>query len=231
MGCCSGRNELLGVIEQSHEAKVHVQLLMTMEKRESRIIGDKVYFILLIATEHYNVFHYASGRRPGEVSHLEGVTMKMDGVNIIAGVAHAEAIAPALLEVECSWRDVARHFAGGEGKSIYGPPIEAIICGVIFGERHFNSFIGRRSCSARLGEVGVIPSKKRRREPLRFAGPIGVLDDNAHAVATVVIIQITEDPHTGMIHLYNGGNTLCRAKPKYGNMSCVGNGVPIERND
>src|ERR1700677_3020391 len=202
-----------------------------MEERESGIIGDKVYFILLIAAKHHNVFHYASGGRPGEVSQLEGVTMKMDGVNVIAGVAHAEAITLASLEVECSWSHVARHFAGGKGNSVNGPAVEAIICGVILGEGHFNGFIGRWGRGARLGEVRVIPSKAQRREPLRFAGAVGVFDDRTHAVATVVIIQVAENPHAGMIHFYNSGNTLCRAKPKHGNMDGIGNRIPVERNN
>ena len=43
---------LLDVIKKSHEAEIHVELLVAVEEREARIVGDEVHFRFLIATEH-----------------------------------------------------------------------------------------------------------------------------------------------------------------------------------
>jgi hypothetical protein len=43
------------VVEKCHEPKVHVQLLMAVKERHSRIIGDEVEFDLLEATKHHDV--------------------------------------------------------------------------------------------------------------------------------------------------------------------------------
>src|SRR5271157_6649462 len=87
------------VIEQGHESKVHVELLVAMKKRESGIIRCKADFHFLVSADHHNVFHHPRQRFPGNPGELERVTMKMDGRNIIASVAHAEAIALALAEM------------------------------------------------------------------------------------------------------------------------------------
>lgn len=59
----------LRVVEQSHESKIHVKLLMTMEQCESRIIRHKIEVCLLIASEHHHIFHHPGhgfARHPGE---------------------------------------------------------------------------------------------------------------------------------------------------------------------
>ena len=53
------KNSGLGVLEQSHEPKIHVQLLMTVEERKSGVIGDKINFNFLIASYHHHILHYA----------------------------------------------------------------------------------------------------------------------------------------------------------------------------
>jgi hypothetical protein len=46
----------LRVFEERHEAKIHVQLLVTVEKRRPRIVSHEVKFKLLKSAQHYYVF-------------------------------------------------------------------------------------------------------------------------------------------------------------------------------
>ena len=84
------------VVEQRHEAEVHVQLLVTMEQREAGIVGDKVDLDFLVASDHDDVFHYSSADFPGKFGEFETMPVKMDRMYVVAGVAHANAIALAL---------------------------------------------------------------------------------------------------------------------------------------
>ena len=88
------------VVEQSHEPKIHVQLLMAVEQREPRIVRRKIYFDFLISAQHHDILHHASGRLAGELGEFEAVPVKMDGMNIVAGIAHTKTVAPALLQVK-----------------------------------------------------------------------------------------------------------------------------------
>ncbi len=51
----------LAVVEESHEAKVHVKLLVAMEESEAGVVGDEIDFGFLVATEHDDIFENASG--------------------------------------------------------------------------------------------------------------------------------------------------------------------------
>jgi len=88
------------VIEQGHEAKVHVQLLMAVEQRKSGIIRRKIHFDFLISAHHDDILHHTSGRLAGEFGEFKTVTMEMDGMDVVAGIAHADTVASALLQVK-----------------------------------------------------------------------------------------------------------------------------------
>src|SRR5271165_2021484 len=124
------------VVEQGHESKVHVELLVAMEKREARVVRSKADFHLLVSADHYDIFHYAPQRFPRNSSELEGVTMKMDGMNIVAGVAHTNAIALALAEMIGS-----HHRVAGKHLVVDRPPVKAVLRGILFRKGHFNQFI------------------------------------------------------------------------------------------
>src|ERR1700761_9679544 len=47
----------LDVIEQCHEAEVHVQLLVAMEQGQTGIVRHKVNFHLLVTAEHDDILH------------------------------------------------------------------------------------------------------------------------------------------------------------------------------
>ena len=55
---------------------------------------------LLIAAEHDDVFQDAGGGLAGESGQLEAVAVQMDGMNVVAGVAHAKAVALALAQMK-----------------------------------------------------------------------------------------------------------------------------------
>lgn len=42
----------LRVVQERHEAKIHVQLLVKVEERQTGIIGHKIHFRFLIPAEH-----------------------------------------------------------------------------------------------------------------------------------------------------------------------------------
>jgi len=90
----------LDVIEQRHEPEVHVQLLVTVEESKTGMIGNEVNLHLLIAAQHYHIFHDARGFRSCEISELEAVAMEMNRMNVVTDVAHLKAIAFALLQME-----------------------------------------------------------------------------------------------------------------------------------
>lgn len=50
------------VVDHCHEAEIHVQLLVAMEERRPRIVGDKIEFHFLKATQHHDIFDDAGGR-------------------------------------------------------------------------------------------------------------------------------------------------------------------------
>ncbi len=49
------------VVEQGHEAEVHVELLVAVEEGEAGIVGDEVDLDFLVAADHDDVFDDAGG--------------------------------------------------------------------------------------------------------------------------------------------------------------------------
>jgi hypothetical protein len=83
----------LGIIEQRHESEVHVQLLMTVEQGSAGIVGDKVDLHFLISAKHDDILDNPGRRLSGDAREFEAMTMQMHGVNVVAGIAHAQPIA------------------------------------------------------------------------------------------------------------------------------------------
>src|SRR5450631_4353770 len=46
------------ILEKGHESEVHVQLLVTVKQRQSRIVSDKIKSQLLKAPQHHDVFDH-----------------------------------------------------------------------------------------------------------------------------------------------------------------------------
>src|SRR5580704_2694237 len=92
--------ESLDVIEQGHEAKVHMQLLMAVEQSEPGIISCKIQFHFLISAEHCYVFQHAGRGNSGDARELKTVAVEMDGMNVVTCVAQANTVALALLQMK-----------------------------------------------------------------------------------------------------------------------------------
>lgn len=117
------------VIEQRHEAEVHVQLLVAVEEGCARIVGDEVDFDFLVAADHDDVFHQAGGGQSGVARDFKSVPVQVDGVDVVAGVAQAQAIALAFFQVMGCGR---HHPAYGVRLPIDCPEIEAFEGGIVF---------------------------------------------------------------------------------------------------
>src|ERR1051325_8164472 len=77
------------VVKQCHKSEVHVKLLMTVKECEPGIIGNEVDLRLLIPSEHHHVFVNSCCALSGDFREFEAVPVKMDGMDIVARVAHA----------------------------------------------------------------------------------------------------------------------------------------------
>src|SRR6185437_4925196 len=127
------RTSLPSIVEQAHEAEIHVKLLVAVEQRQPRIIGYEIDRDLLVAIHHHHVLHYACVGYARDAGQFEDVAGQVDGMNVIAGVAHQQAIAAALLQVEGWRRGSVCH---GISSAVDGTEIEAILGGVVLGEDH-----------------------------------------------------------------------------------------------
>ncbi len=85
----------LDVLEQSHEPEIHMQLLMTVKQRKPRIVGDEIDFHFLIAAKHHYILHHAGSWLPGYSSQFETVAMKVDWMDVIACIPHAQPVSLA----------------------------------------------------------------------------------------------------------------------------------------
>ena len=52
----AGGRVLSHVVEQRYEPEIHVQLLVTTEQRQPRIVSNEVDFRFLIASQHDHIF-------------------------------------------------------------------------------------------------------------------------------------------------------------------------------
>jgi hypothetical protein len=62
----------------AHETIVHVQLLVAVKQRQAGIIGNKIDFHFLVASQHDHVLDHASGRLAGGLGQFEAVTMQVN---------------------------------------------------------------------------------------------------------------------------------------------------------
>ena len=76
----------LDVIEQSHKAKIHVQLLMAVKQSEPGVVRREINFYILISADHHNIFHHPGSLLTGHAGQFKTVTVKMDGMDIITRV-------------------------------------------------------------------------------------------------------------------------------------------------
>ena len=85
------------VVEQKHEAKIHVQLLMAMEQRQSRMIGNEIKFHFLKAADHDHILNDAGCRLASYAHELEAVAVQMQGMDVVAGVTEFKTVAASFV--------------------------------------------------------------------------------------------------------------------------------------
>ena len=83
----------LRIVEERHESEIHVQLLMTVEERQTRIVGNKVKFEFLESAQHHHVLDHARGRLAADAGQFEAVPVQMQRVNVITGIAEFQPVA------------------------------------------------------------------------------------------------------------------------------------------
>src|SRR2546430_2699605 len=121
---------------------------------------------------------------------MPAMTAKVDGMDVITGIAHSNAVTLALLQMKRG----GDHFVGhGEGDFIDGPAVEAFFSGVVFGEGHVKGHIGGSGGGARFCETRIVPFEGRWRDPLGLAGAAVILYDNCHSVGAVMGFAISPE--------------------------------------
>src|SRR4029077_16845316 len=96
--CCTSRAASMGcsgppnIVKQRHEPVVHVQLLVAVQQSQSRIVGHKPNRRLLVAPQHHHVLENSSARLVSQAGEFKAVPVQMDGMDIVAGIAHTNAV-------------------------------------------------------------------------------------------------------------------------------------------
>src|ERR1700693_2685993 len=149
--------------------------MMTVEKRQTGIVSCKVDFDFLISTDHDDILHHACSRYSRELGEFEAVPVKMDRMNVVAGIVHPQAVTLALPEMEIGFHRVAR-----KHRVINCPEVESVVGCVPLGEGHVNHVVWFCSSSVPLREARIVPMERLRRCPRRLCLVSRVLHDNAH---------------------------------------------------
>src|ERR1035438_1050219 len=95
----------------------------------------------------------------------------MDGMYVIARIAHLDPVMSALPQMERGGRRFASHRVGN---SVDRPTVEAFIGSVLFDESHLKGFVGIVRVMVRLREGRVIPARARWGNPLRFSRTVRI---------------------------------------------------------
>src|SRR5271165_6771662 len=81
------------ILNQLHEAEVHVQLLVAVEERRTPVVGDEIELDLLKPAEHHDVLNDPGGRLAADAHQLEAVAVQMQRMHIVARIAKFEPVA------------------------------------------------------------------------------------------------------------------------------------------
>jgi hypothetical protein len=84
--------------QQEHESVVHVDLLVAVEQRQSRLVGGEVEVEALVAAEHDHVLEQAMDGSAGDVGDVEGLAAQVEGVDVVSGVVEAQPVTLTTLD-------------------------------------------------------------------------------------------------------------------------------------
>src|SRR5579864_9838809 len=122
----------------------------------------------------------------------------MNRMDVIARIAHPNAIALALMQVK---RRRGGHLVRGIWCAVDRPLIESFERGILLLEEHLEHVIGWNGLVPRLAEPRIIPLERLRRKPLRLSFRSRVFDHGTHAVMAIVVCCVSHYPNARMIHL------------------------------
>jgi hypothetical protein len=126
----------LDVFEERHEAEVHVQLLVAVEQRQPRIVGNKLKLEFLKSAEHDHIFHDAGRWLTADAHQFEAVPMQVQWMNVVTGISELQAVTPTLMERVCRLQRIHR-----ERFAVERPLIEALKGGVVLDDGYFQGFV------------------------------------------------------------------------------------------
>src|SRR5207302_10005958 len=109
---------------------------MTVEQGQAWIVRRKIHFDLLVAADHDDILHYARSRYSRDFGKFETVPVKMDRVNVVAGIVHPYAVTLALPEMISG-----HHRIAGKHSVINCPQVEPMVACVPLGKSHVNHFV------------------------------------------------------------------------------------------
>src|ERR1700684_4159059 len=121
------------IVEQRHETVVHVQLLVAMKESEPWIVGGEVDLCFLIAAHHDHILLNPGSWLSSDPAEFKGVAVQMDGMDVIAGIAHPHAIPLSLDQVK-GWR--SHHLIQRIRHAVDRPAIEAGERRIVLGKGH-----------------------------------------------------------------------------------------------
>src|SRR5438270_8079376 len=133
-----------------------------MEESQPWIVSKEIDFRLLIASQHDHIFENSRCSLPEDFGEFKAVAVEVNWVDVITGIAHAYAISLALLQVKGSRSYFSCH---GIRRAIDRPSIESFLGGVIFCERHLESFVWRLTRYTGFGETQIAPMIRSRLDP------------------------------------------------------------------
>jgi hypothetical protein len=148
------------------------------------------------------------------------LAVQMQGVDVVAGVAEFQTVAAAFLE-----RMGGLHGLRGEGFAIERPAVEAAQRAVLLDDEKIVRLIRRGGASALLAEESVILKIRGRLDPLRLPGLVCIFENDAHAVAAILVGEIAHDPDAGRFISTNAEMRSAVPSQSNGTSACVGTGL------
>jgi hypothetical protein len=152
-------------------------LLVSVEEPGSRIVSDKIDFSLLVASQHDNIVEDSGRQCSSQLGQLKAVTMQMNGMNVISGIAHPKPVTLALRQVE----------RGRIGSLVMGYATPLIVerlnpCSAAFSFANVVSKIssGEGSVRAGLRRRRAVPLECWMCESKRFSDSAGILHNDSH---------------------------------------------------
>ena len=100
MRCYPRALALSDTVEQSHETRIHMVLHVAVEEAQARLIGGEVKSHFLGAAEHRYVLDHPGRRHPGDARDFKAVTVQVDRMRVVGGIAQMQPIALAAVETE-----------------------------------------------------------------------------------------------------------------------------------